>query len=103
LSGANTSFSEDNNSPHLVFTGGVSNGDRVELYLNGQPLAGNSDFTVQLADNAGQSSIRVANRANTTLFTVSSQGAVSGNTYVTNAGDVIATTADAIAVAIALG
>jgi len=103
LSAANTSFAEETNSPHLVFAGGNSNGDRVDLYLNGDATAGDSDFTIQLADNVGDSTMRIANRANTTLVTISSIGAVTGNTFITNTGETLATSGEAIALAIALG
>jgi hypothetical protein len=44
LSGANTSFSSGLDSPHLIFTGGDSNQDRFEMYLDGDATLGRSEF-----------------------------------------------------------
>lgn len=103
LSAANTSFAEETNSPHLIFAGGNSNGDKIDLYLNGDATAGDSDLTIQLADNVGDSVVRVANRANTTMASISSRGIFTANSYTTNGGETLATSGEAIALAIALG
>jgi len=96
LSGANTSFSPDLNSPHLVFTGGSSNGDRIDMYLNGDSTSGDSGFTIQLADDNGDSVFRVANRSNTAIMTVDSSGNMSVSGEAPG-------TAQSLAFAIALG
>jgi hypothetical protein len=79
LSGANTSFSENLNSPHLIFAGGTGTLDRVEVYLAGDVTNGNSDLNVQLADNVGDSKFIISNLANTEMASVDSFGDLSAN------------------------
>jgi hypothetical protein len=81
LSAANTSFAEDTNSPHLVFTGGFGNVDDVHLYLAGDSTVGDSDLYVQLADASGDSKFVIADSSNTVVATIDSDG------NVTNAGN----------------
>ena len=86
----------------LRFIGGATDNDRVDIYLNTAGSAGDGDLTIQLADNVGDSTLRIANRANTTMATISSQGVLSANSVVSG-GISLATADDILALAIAVG
>ena len=76
LSGANTSFGEALDSPHLRFTGGTGNGDAVEIFLAGDSTIGDSDLYLQLSDAAGDSKLVVTDNANTIVASIDSNGNV---------------------------
>jgi len=105
LSSANSTFSDNGDTPQLRFRGGASDADKIDVYLNAEGSTGDADLTIQLADNVGDSKLRIANRANTTMATISSQGILTANSVV--AGGVTLATAldldDILALAIAVG
>ena len=74
LSGANTSFGEALDSPHLRFTGGNANGDAIEVFLAGDSTLGDSDLFLQLADANGDSKLVITDNANTVVASVDSNG-----------------------------
>jgi hypothetical protein len=102
LTSANSTFSDNGDSPMLRFIGGATDNDRVDIYLNTAGSAGDGDLTIQLADNVGDSTLRIANRANTTMATISSQGVLSANSVIAG-GISLATADDILALAIAVG
>jgi cytoskeletal protein CcmA (bactofilin family) len=80
LAGGNTAFRDDGNSPHLVFSGGVSNNDVVSVYLAGAALTGDSDLYIKLVDSFGDSALVITDSGNTVVATVDSDG----NAHFTN-------------------
>ena len=74
LSGANSSFSDNKDSPAVRFAGGLNNADAVEMYLAADAAAGKSDLHLNLADAGGHSKFVVADSANTVQATVDSDG-----------------------------
>jgi len=74
LSGANSSFSDNKDSPAVRFAGGLNNGDAVEMYLAADAAAGKSDLHLNLADAGGHSKFVVADSANAVQATVDSDG-----------------------------
>ena len=80
LSSANTSFSEDLNSPHLIFAcgfGGSSPADKIHLFGAGDSLSGgDSDLFVKLADSGGDSKFTIASVSNSVVATISSAGRI---------------------------
>jgi len=102
LSGANTAFAKSaSETPALRF---ANANDAIAIYMaNGAGMTGESDLFVKLADNGGGSAVVFTNNANTTMASVTSTGRLTANTYYNNAGDTMATSGDALALAIALG
>ena len=78
LSGANTTFSDNNDSPALILSNGT---DRAYLYMASDAVAGDSDVYLNLVDAAGDSTFTVADSANSAVLSVDS----SGNLTVVNA------------------
>ena len=74
LSGANSSFSDNKDSPAVRFAGGLNNADAVEMYLAADAAAGKSDLHLNLADAGGHSKFVVADSANAVQATVDSDG-----------------------------
>ena len=72
LSGSNTVFSSNYDSPHLRFAGGA--GDKVEIFLAADAVLGDSDLYLQLADAAGDSKLVITDSANTVVATIDSDG-----------------------------
>jgi len=72
LSGANTDFSDNNDSPALILSNGV---DRARFYM-ASSLPGESDVYLNLVDDAGESQFIIADSTNTEVFTVKSTGEV---------------------------
>lgn len=103
LTSANSTFSDNGDSPMIRFIGGATDNDQIDIYLNTAGSAGDGDLAVQLADNVGDSTLRIANRANTTMASISSYGVVSANSFVDADGNTLATQDDILALAIAIG
>ncbi len=107
LSSANSTFSDNGDTPQLRFRGGASDADKIDVFLNAEGSTGDADLTVQLADNTGDSKLRIANRANTTMATISSQGAITANSIAvataTVGGSALVSLSDVVALSVALG
>ena len=86
LSGANSEFSDNGDSPKLIFAGGFSNLDRMQLFLGADALAGRSDLYLTLTDASGESAFVVATNANTPAVTMTSGGQVTATGNLTSAG-----------------
>ena len=82
LSGANTSFSDNNDSPALILSNGA---DRAKLYMASQSL-GESDVFLNLVDNSGDSKFVIADSTNTEVFSVTSAGGVTFSANATLGG-----------------
>ena len=80
LSSSNTNFSEDTNSPHLVFacgTGGSNPSDAIHIFGAGDATTGSdSDLWVKLADSVGDSKFTVAGYNNNAVATIASDGKI---------------------------
>jgi len=107
LSSANSTFSDNGDTPQLRFRGGASDADKIDLFLNAEGSTGDADLTVQLADDTGDSKLRIANRANTTMATISSQGVITANSIAVDSATVgglgLVTLSDVVALSVALG
>jgi hypothetical protein len=81
LSSANSSFSEDNDSPHIIFASGIGGSnpaDKIHIFAAGDPATGgDSDLFVKMADSAGDSKFTIATVANAAVATISSTGEIS--------------------------
>ena len=82
LSGANSNFITGA-SPSVKFSAGF---DSASIYLAHSGTVGDSDLNVTLVDNVGDSALNVTNAANTTMASISSYGAITGNTIQTTGG-----------------
>ena len=76
LSGANSTFSTNKNSPKLIFAGGESTADKVEVFLSADATAGDSDLYLKLVDDAGDSKLVIADSANAVMATIDSDGSM---------------------------
>src|SRR6056300_481486 len=74
LSSANTSFSEDFNTPSLYFAAGPTGQDRIRVYGDGDATAGDSDLRVELVATDGDSAFIVADSANTAAHSLFANG-----------------------------
>lgn len=74
LSGGNTSFRADGDSPHLLFSGGNANTDVVSVFLAGAAAVGDSDLYLKLVDAAGDSKLVIADSSNTVVATIDTDG-----------------------------
>ena len=72
LSGSNTTFSDNGDSPHLKFAD--VNGDTVELFVASDGTAGDSDLHIILADANGDSAVNITDSSNTVVASVDSDG-----------------------------
>lgn len=73
LSGANSVFSDNGDSPSLVLAGGIGTSDSAEIFLAADAL-GESDVFVKLVDSAGRSKFTIADSGNNVVSTVDSDG-----------------------------
>ena len=73
LSGANTSFSDNNDSPALILSNGV---DRARFFM-ASGSAGTSDVYLSLVDDDGDSKFVITDSTNTEVFSVDSDGRLS--------------------------
>lgn len=71
LSGANTAFSDNGDSPALKFAG---INDTIQVFLASDAIIGDSDLHVVLADNSGDSRFVVADSGNNIVAWVDSDG-----------------------------
>jgi hypothetical protein len=72
LSGANTSFSDNGDSVHLVFGSGAL--DHIHMYLAKDAIGGDSDLFLNLADTDGDSRFVIADSSNTVVGYIDSDG-----------------------------
>jgi cytoskeletal protein CcmA (bactofilin family) len=72
LSGANTAFSDNNDSPALILSNGT---DRAKLFMASGAL-GQSDVFINLVDDDGDSKFVITDSANVEIFSVDSDGRV---------------------------
>jgi hypothetical protein len=72
LSGSNSTFSDNGDSPKLKFAG--SNGDTVNLYLAKDALTNDSDLFVNLVDVDGDSRFVIADASNNVVAWINSSG-----------------------------
>lgn len=86
LSGSNASFSNNGDTPKLVFSSG--SGNTVSLYGTGT-----DDLYVKLADSVGSSLFAITDNSNTVVTTINSDGHIIA-TNVTLANSSISTTGD---------
>jgi len=73
LSGANTTFSDNNDSPHLILSNGV---DRARFFMASGAI-GESDVYLSLVDDDGDSKFVITDSTNTEIFSVDSDGRLS--------------------------
>ena len=78
LSGANSTFSDNGDSPHLKFAG---TNDTISVYLAANVTIGDSDLHITLADASGDSTLSITNSSNNVVG------------YIDSAGNIVATTA----------
>jgi len=71
LSGANTTFSDNGDSTHLIFGSGS---DRAHVYLAKDLTSGDSDLFVNLVDGDGDSRFVIADSSNTVVGYIDSDG-----------------------------
>ena len=71
LSGANSTFSDNGDSTHLIFGSGS---DRIHMYLAKDATTFDSDLYVNLADTDGDSTFVIADSGNTAVTTIDSNG-----------------------------
>ena len=71
LSAANTTFSDNGDTPHLKFAGIT---DSVDVFLAADAIFGQSDLYVKLADASGESALTIADSANTRVGYITSDG-----------------------------
>jgi cytoskeletal protein CcmA (bactofilin family) len=71
LSGANTSFSDNNDSPALILSNGT---DRAYLFMASDATLGDSDVYLKLVDAVGDSKFVIADSSNSEVFSVTSGG-----------------------------
>jgi len=83
LSGANSAFSDNNDSPALVLSNGT---DRALLYMASNATIGDSDVHLNLVDTFGSSRFVIADSSNTVVSYVTSEGQAVFNANVTSAG-----------------
>jgi hypothetical protein len=72
LSGANTSFSDNGDSVHLVFGSGSL--DHIHMYLAKDAIGGDSDLFLNLTDVDGDSRFVIADSSNTVVGYIDSDG-----------------------------
>jgi len=73
LSGANTEFSDNGDSTHLIMSSGT---DRAHLYLAKDVAVGDSDVILNLVDASGHSRFNIADSSNTIVAWIDSTGQV---------------------------
>ena len=86
LSAANTTFSDNGDTPHLIFA--ANNGaDKVEIYLASNSSAStDSDLIVQLAGTSANASISIVNSSNTEVASIRADGTIFATSNVTATG-----------------
>jgi len=86
LSAANTTFSDNGDTPHLVFA--ANNGtDKVEIYLaSNSSAATDSDLIVQLAGTGANASLSIVNSSNTEVASIRADGTIFATANVTATG-----------------
>jgi hypothetical protein len=72
LSAANTSFSDNGDSPKIVFS--TTNSDTIEIFLAKSAGVGDSDLNIKLVDTVGDSKLTISDSSNTVVATISSDG-----------------------------
>lgn len=88
LSGANSSFSDNGDSPSLIMTNGA---DKAYLFLASDATLGDSDVYLKLVDSVGDSAFVVADSSNTSAFSVTSDGVMTVASSITASGNVTTT------------
>jgi hypothetical protein len=83
LSGSNTTFSDNGDSPALVFSSGS---DRVEMYLAKDSTVGDSDLYMKLVDVNGNSTFTITDSGNNAVCTIDSNGQANFSSDVTVVG-----------------
>ena len=83
LSGSNTTFSDNGDSPALVFSSGA---DKVEMYLAKDATGGDSDLHMKLVDTNGDSKFTITDSANAVVCTIDSNGQANFSSDVTVVG-----------------
>jgi hypothetical protein len=73
LSGANSTFSDNGDSTHLIFGSGA---DRAHVYLAKDSTTGDSDLYINLVDADGDSALVIADSSNTAVASIDSNGNV---------------------------
>jgi hypothetical protein len=87
LSGSNTTFSDNNDSPALILTNGT---DRAFLYMASDPTIGDSDVYLKLVDATGDSRFAVTDSGNTVVAYIDSDGnVVSASKFLPSADDTV--------------
>lgn len=84
LSGANTTFSDNGDSPHLIFS--APNDDSIEIFLAKSAGVGDSDLYVKLVDSDGDSVFAIVDSANTIVAQIDSNGDADFEGRITAAG-----------------
>ena len=88
LSGSNSTFSDNADSPHLIFAGATGGADRVEMFLAAGTVT-ESDLYVKLVDAGGDSTLAVADSSNNRVAYITSAGQLFATANV-NTGSVTA-------------
>ena len=83
LSGANTDFSDNNDSPALILSNG---NDRAKLYMASSTSLGESDVYLNLVDDQGDSQFVIADSSNNAVLSVKSTGQVTFTSNITVGG-----------------
>jgi cytoskeletal protein CcmA (bactofilin family) len=74
LSAANSTFSDNGDSPKLRFAGAAGLTDKVDIFLAADATNGDSDLYVKLVDNVGDSAFVIADAANNRVAYITSDG-----------------------------
>ena len=72
LSAANTSFSDNGDSPKIVFS--TTNSDTIEIFLAKSAGIGDSDLNIKLVDAEGDSKLVISDSGNTLVAAIDSDG-----------------------------
>lgn len=83
LSGTNSTFSDNGDSPHLILTNGT---DRAHLYLASDAVAGDSDVYLNLVATDDGSSFVIADSSNTAAHSFFADGTQTSTGRITSAG-----------------